>query len=39
MLGADNRMPQRYLDAETGSPFDRASIDLKAETKTIRRVP
>jgi type VI secretion system protein ImpA len=35
MLGADNRMPQRYLDAETGTPFDRASIDLKTETKTI----
>jgi type VI secretion system protein ImpA len=35
MLGADNRMPQRYLDAETGQPFDRAQIDLKVETKTI----
>lgn len=35
MLGADNRMPTRYLDAETGAPFDRATIDLKAETKSI----
>ena len=35
MLGADNRMPTRYLDAETGAPFDRAAIDLKAETKSI----
>ncbi|MFI0844718.1 ImpA family type VI secretion system protein [Mesorhizobium sp. IMUNJ 23232] len=35
MLGADNRMPSRYLDAETGVPFDRATIDLKAETKSI----
>lgn len=35
MLGADNRMPSRYLDAETGAPFDRATIDLKAETKSI----
>ncbi len=35
MLGADNRMPTRYLDSETGLPFDRAQIDLKVETKTI----
>jgi type VI secretion system protein ImpA len=35
MLGADNRMPTRYLDSETGVPFERATIDLKAETKTI----
>jgi type VI secretion system protein ImpA len=35
MLGADNRMPTRYLDSETGQPFDRAQIDLKVETKTI----
>ncbi len=35
MLGADNRMPTRYLDSETGAPFDRASIDIKSETRTI----
>ncbi|PSJ56998.1 ImpA family type VI secretion system protein [Kumtagia ephedrae] len=35
VLGADNRMPGRYLDSETGTPFDRTSIDLKAETKAI----
>lgn len=35
MLGTDNRMPSRYLDSETGSPFDRANIDLKTETKAI----
>ncbi|MBX3567726.1 MAG: type VI secretion system ImpA family N-terminal domain-containing protein [Rhizobiaceae bacterium] len=35
MLGADNRLPQRFLDSETGAPFDRSAIDLKAEVKTI----
>ncbi|MDQ6434717.1 type VI secretion system ImpA family N-terminal domain-containing protein [Mesorhizobium sp. LHD-90] len=35
MLGADNRMPTRYLDAETGAPVDCTGIDLKAESKSI----
>jgi type VI secretion system protein ImpA len=35
MMGADNRLPSRYLDAETGAPFDRAKIDLKTETQAI----
>jgi type VI secretion system protein ImpA len=35
MLGADNRMPSRYLDSETGAPVDLSKIDLKADTKAI----
>jgi type VI secretion system protein ImpA len=35
MLGTDNRLPKRFLDPETNAPFDRAQIDLKAETKAI----
>ena len=35
MLGADNRMPSRYLDSETGAPVDRSKIDLKSDTKAI----
>jgi len=35
LLGADNRMPTRYLDSETGAPVDLSKIDLKADTKAI----
>lgn len=35
MLGTDNRLPQRFLDSETGAPIDRSGIDLKAEIKSI----
>lgn len=35
MLGADNRMPTRFLDAETNAPVDRSGIDIKAEVKAI----
>ena len=35
ILGAGNRMPERYINPETGAPFDRGAVDLKAETAAI----
>lgn len=35
VLPAADRLPERFFDRETGVPFDRSSIDLKAELKTI----
>jgi type VI secretion system protein ImpA len=35
MLGAENRIPTRYLDPVTGAPDNTIKIDLKAETKSI----
>jgi len=35
VLGAGNRLPERYIDPETGAPFDRGAVDLKAETAAI----
>lgn len=35
VLGAGNRMPERYINPETGAPFDRGAVDLKAETSAI----
>ncbi len=35
MLGADNKIPERYLDPETGAPFDRSRIELAVETRII----
>ena len=37
MLGAGNRIPERYVEFKTGVgvPFDRSTIDLKTEVKTI----
>jgi type VI secretion system protein ImpA len=35
VLGAGNRLPERYINPETGAPFDRGAVDLKAETSAI----
>ena len=35
MLPAEDRLPSRFFDSDTGAPFDRASIDLKSELAAI----
>lgn len=34
-LSVDDRFPVRYYDLDSGAPFDRASIDLRAEVETV----
>lgn len=38
VLSADFRFPDRFYDADSGSPFDKSSIDLKAETQAIDKI-
>jgi type VI secretion system protein ImpA len=35
MLGADNRLPSRFIDSSTGLPIDRSALDVKSEVKSI----
>lgn len=35
LLPAEDRLPERYYDGVTGEPFDRAKLNLKAETEAI----
>ncbi|MYZ50516.1 ImpA family type VI secretion system protein, partial [Propylenella binzhouense] len=35
VLTAEDRLPARFYDRDTGAPFDRSNIDLKAEVAAI----
>lgn len=35
VLPATDKLPSRFYNSETGAPFDRGSVDLRAETKAI----
>lgn len=37
-FGAEDRLPTRFFDADTGAPFDKSSVDLKSEIKQIKKL-
>lgn len=37
-FGAEDRLPSRFFDADSGAPFDRTSIELKSEVKQISKL-
>ncbi len=37
-FAAEDRLPLRFFDPDTGAPFDRSTIDLKAEVKQITKL-
>ncbi len=37
-LTAEERIPGRFFDPDTGAPFDKSSIDLKSEVKQISKL-
>ena len=37
-FGAEDRLPTRFFDADSGAPFDKSTIDLKSEIKQITKL-
>ncbi len=37
-FGAEDRLPTRFFDADSGAPFDKSTVDLKSEIKQIAKL-
>ena len=37
-FGAEDRLPTRFFDADSGAPFDKSTIDVKSEIKQISKL-